>query len=66
MTAQDVQRLNNHWQRHPPLRALVASCAAALGVKLPSPDDKPRYMTTEEAKRFIRITQGRIPGVGGM
>lgn len=63
MTLHDVRRLFNHWRRHPPLRALVA---ASLGVNVGPPEDRPRYMTTEEAIAMQRLTGGRIEGVRGM
>ena len=60
MTLHDVQRLTNHWRRSPPLRVLVACCAAALGVKLPDADQLPRnkHLTAEEFGAMVRATDG--------
>lgn len=67
MTLHEVDRIFKHWQVMPPLRVLVAACAASLGVKLPdNPANKPKPMTAEEAKRFFAVTGGRIEGVGRM
>ena len=71
MTLHDVNRLNAHWRRVPPLRALVMAVPQALGVKVepkgvaaapPAPTSK--YMTDADAKRFIAMTGGRIDGAG--
>ena len=66
MTLHDVQRLNNHWRREPPLRVLVSAVAYSLGIKLPEaqPENK-SYITEAEARRMIAQTGGRIDGVGG-
>lgn len=66
MTLHDVRRLHNHWRKNPPLRTLVAACASALGVKIKLPDEKPLYMTAEEAMALKRIGGGKIAGVGSM
>lgn len=60
MTLFDVQRLTNHWRELPPLRILVAACAAALGVKLPEPEDQKqkKYLTAEEFGRMVDATDG--------
>ena len=65
MTLFDVQRLTHHWRRQPPLRTLVACCAAALGVKLPitESESKKRYMTAEELDRMLPIINSG--GIGG-
>lgn len=53
MTLQDVNRIFSHWKRNPPLRVLVASCAAALGVKLPEPEEgKPKPMGIQQARAW--------------
>jgi len=66
MTLFDVRRLSNHWRRTPPLRILVAGCAAALGVKLPDDPDKPaeknKYMTAEQFGLLVRATDGLRQG----
>ena len=68
MTLHDVQRLFNHWRKHPPLRVIVMGCAAALGVKIrdgEESDDKPRHMTAEEAMSFVRQTANGRAVIGG-
>lgn len=61
----DVERLNGHWKKHPPLRHLVHAIAAALGIKFSEQDqDKPKPMTLEEFTRMVRSTGGKIEGVG--
>jgi len=66
MTMHDCQRLFNHWRRNPPLRELVRACAVALGIEFKNPDDKPKYLTGEEAMAMMRATGGRIDNVGRM
>lgn len=67
MTLHDVKRLIGHWQKYPPLRALVAAVAGSLGVKFPDPNEpKPSYMTAKEAARMLAVTGGRIDGIGGI
>jgi hypothetical protein len=60
MTLHDVQRLTNHWRRSPPLRILVACCAAALGVKLPEmgAPDKSNHLNADEFAALVRATDG--------
>lgn len=70
MTLHDVQRLMNHWRRSPPLRILVASCAVALGVKLPNVEQSSpsKYLNADEARRLFGATDGlninRMNGIG--
>lgn len=66
MTLDDVQRLYKHWEKHPPLRALVASVAHSLGVKLPQSDqpNKALHMNADEARALLEMTGGKIPGIG--
>ncbi len=66
MTLHDVRRLSDYARMNPPVRVLVAMCAAALGVKLPQPDDNKssKYLTAEELRRIIDATGGRVPGMG--
>ena len=69
MTLHDVGRISRHWQKNPPLRTLVAACAAALGVKLENligDSNKPKPMTYEEFQAMVKRTGGKIPGVGSM
>lgn len=61
MTLLDVQRLSNHWRRNPPLRTLVALCAAALGVKVSDitvKTDESKYLSAEEFGALVRATDG--------
>lgn len=60
MTLSDVERLFSHWNKFPPVRILVA---AFVGFKPDDPEDGKKYVTTEEARAFMRMTGGKIPGV---
>jgi len=65
MTLPDVQRLSNHWRRTPPLRVLVAGCAAALGVKWPDgTESKNKHLNAEEFGALVRATGGLNIGDG--
>jgi hypothetical protein len=67
MTLHDVAMLHRYWKRNPPLRVLVACVAKALGVTFPDPDkpvEKPSYFTADEMKALLRVTGGRIEGMG--
>ena len=66
MTLLDVFRLSQYAKKRPSVRVLVQLCASALGVKFePTDDEKPKYMTAEEFKRFVQATdRGRVFGIG--
>ena len=66
MTLFDVQRLTNHWRWSPPLRVLVAACAAALGVKIGASEkpDPSKYMTADQFDALVRATDGGRTIVG--
>jgi hypothetical protein len=65
MTLSEVRRIGNHWKRQPPLRVLVAGCAAALGVKLTPEEDRERkYMNADEFAR-VAAAYGNSPKMRG-
>lgn len=61
MTLDDVGRIFKHWRKFPPLRDLVA---LFMDFK-PAPDDpdEQKYMTDEDFRRLMAMTDGRIPGL---
>ncbi len=82
MTLPDVMIYQGYWRRNPPLRILVATVAAALGIpldKLSPPktvkdltaadyDLTPKvgHMTLEMFERHMAVTGGKIDGIGQM
>jgi hypothetical protein len=66
MTLHDVRRIFDHWKQFPSLRMIVASIAHGIGVKLPMASDisKPKAMSAEEFAMMMRMTGGKIDGIG--
>lgn len=65
MTLHDVKMMHSYWRRNPPLRVLVAVVARVLGVEFPDADAKPnKYMTADDLALMMRVTGGKIPGIG--
>lgn len=62
MTFDDVRRLFAYWAKYPPLRDLIAGF---IGFEIPSgePEDEQKYMTSDDFKRLMAATGGRIPGM---
>lgn len=78
MDLHDVAMMHGYWRRNPPLRVLVASVAAALGVNV-MPQAKtfkdlkaadfdltpgPQHTSPEAFKRLVEMTGGKIEGLG--
>ena len=80
MTLHDVSLMSGYWRRNPPLRVIVATVAAALGVPtdrlfpaktvkdLTAKDfdltPKKGHMTFEQFERHMAATGGKIDGIG--
>lgn len=67
MTLHDVRMITAHWRRNPPLRTLVAIVAQALGVDVAAigrPPDTSHQLTYDEFSHMMRVTGGRIDGIG--
>jgi hypothetical protein len=61
MTLDDVEEIFEFWKKHPPMRVLAE---AYLGYKPAEEAPKPAYMTADDMRRMMKMTRGRIPGVG--
>lgn len=61
MTLFDIERLNRHWEKVPPLRLIVMGVAKSLGVEFNLTQGKPKEPTAREAEAMIRM----VNAVGG-
>jgi hypothetical protein len=64
MTMADVDRLFKYWAKYPPLRDLVAGFVGFEIPKFEAEDDAPKYMTSDDLRRLMAMTGGRISGMG--
>ncbi len=65
MTLHDVDRIFKGWTKFPPLRVLVGGIGAALGIDYrQTKSENSNYMTAEQWGAFVRMTGGRVPGIG--
>jgi hypothetical protein len=62
MTLRDVRRIVDYRNRYPSLRVLVASIAVRLGIEVPTPGEKSKPLTPEEAKAYFRVVNSA--GIG--